>query len=212
MTAAKSTMSKSGLTLAQQARRDRIIDAGLTLLGERDFDKIQVKDVAEEANVALGTLYHYFSSKEHLFAEVLVRWAGTLRTNISRNPLRGPTDAQRLTQVINRSVRAFQRQPSLARLVATLETSSDPFAAEILARLAQTTNDIYVEAIQDVDRETAQRVVTVVDAVLASRLRSWLAGRITIATVSDDLADAIGLLLDPESGAVARAPRQTARS
>ena len=69
------------------------IDAGLTLLSERDYDKIQVKDVAEEANVALGTLYHYFSSKEHLFAEVLVAWAASMRTNISRNPLRGRTDA-----------------------------------------------------------------------------------------------------------------------
>jgi AcrR family transcriptional regulator len=202
--------STLALTQAQQARRDRIVDAGLTLLGERDYDKIQVKDVAEEANVALGTLYHYFSSKEHLFAEVLVRWAATLRTNISRNPLRGPTDAQRLTQVVNRSVRAFQRQPSLARLVATLETSADPFATEILARLAATTNDIYLEAIHSVDRETAQRIVTVVDAVLASRLRSWVAGRISITTVTDDLADAIGLLLDPaprRAGA-----RQIARS
>jgi len=172
-----------------------------------------VKDVAEEANVALGTLYHYFSSKEHLFAEVLVRWAATLRTNISRNPLRGPTDALRLTQVINRSVRAFQRQPSLARLVAMLETSADPFAAEILARLAQTTNDIYVEALQDVDRATAQRIVSVVDAVLASRLRSWIAGRMTITAVSEDLADAIGLLLDPESSPLASSQtRQTARS
>jgi TetR/AcrR family transcriptional regulator, cholesterol catabolism regulator len=197
MPEAKSTLAAPRrLTQAQQARRDRIVDAGLTLLGRRDYDKIQVKDVAEEASVALGTLYHYFASKEHLFAEVLVRWAGTLRTNISRNPLRGPTDAQRLTQVINRSVRAFQRQPSLARLVATLETSADPFATEILARLAETTNDIYVEAIQDVDRETAQRIVTVVDAVLASRLRSWVAGRIAITTVTDDLADAIALLLD----------------
>jgi TetR/AcrR family transcriptional regulator, cholesterol catabolism regulator len=207
MPEAKSTLT---LTDAQQARRDRIVDSGLALLGERDFDKIQVKDVAEEANVALGTLYHYFSSKEHLFAEVLVRWAGTLRTNISRNPLRGPTDAQRLTQVMNRSVRAFQRQPSLARLVATLETSADPYATEILARLASTTNDIYLETIHEVDRETAQRIVTVVDAVLASRLRSWVAGRISIATVTDDLADAIGLLLDPaprRAGA-----RQTARS
>ena len=96
--------AKSPLTHAQQARRDRIVDAGLALLAERDYDRIQVKDVAEAANVALGTLYHYFSSKEHLFAEVLVRWAGTLRTNISRNPLRGTTDTQRLTQVINRSV------------------------------------------------------------------------------------------------------------
>ncbi|MDQ1454884.1 MAG: TetR/AcrR family transcriptional regulator, cholesterol catabolism regulator, partial [Actinomycetota bacterium] len=67
--------AKSPLTHAQQARRDRIVDAGLALLAARDYDKIQVKDVAEEANVALGTLYHYFSSKEHLFAEVLVRWA-----------------------------------------------------------------------------------------------------------------------------------------
>jgi TetR/AcrR family transcriptional regulator, cholesterol catabolism regulator len=202
--------AESTLTRAQQARRDRIVGAGLTLLAERDYDKIQVKDVAEEANVALGTLYHYFSSKEHLFAEVLVRWAATLRTNISRNPLRGTTDAQRLTQVINRSVRAFQRQPSLARLVATLETSADPFATEILARLAQTTNDIYLEAIHGVDRPTAQRIVTVVDAVLASRLRSWVAGHISITTVTDDLADAIRLLLDP---ALRRAgARQIARS
>jgi AcrR family transcriptional regulator len=204
------TSANSTLTDAQQARRDRIVEAGLTLLNERDFDKVQVKDVAEQANVALGTLYHYFSSKEHLFAEVLVRWAATLRTNISRNPLRGETDAERLSQVINRSVRAFQRQPSLARLVATLEASSDPFATEILARLAETTNDIYVEAIHDVDRGTARRVVAVIDAVLAARLRSWIAGRITIAEVSDDLTDAIALLLDPESSATA--VRQTARS
>jgi len=188
----------SPLTHAQRARRDRIVDAGLTLLNERDFDKIQVKDVAEEANVALGTLYRYFSSKEHLFAEVLVRWAGTLRTHISRNPLRGTTDAQRLTQVINRSVRAFQRQPSLARLVATLETSSDPYATEILDRLGRTTGDIYVEAIHDLDRETARRVVVVVDAVLAARLRSWVAGRISITQMNADLADVIELLLDRE--------------
>ena len=83
----------STLTPAQQDRRDRIVDAGLALLAERDYERIQVRDVAEEANVALGTLYHYFSSKEHLFAEVLVRWAGTLRTNISRHPLRGSNDA-----------------------------------------------------------------------------------------------------------------------
>ena len=107
-------------------------------------------------------------------------------------------------------MRAFQRQPSLARLVATLETSADPFATEILARLAQTTNDIYVEAIHDVDRETAQRIVNVVDAVLASRLRSWVAGRITITACPTTSTDAIGLLLEP--GATRRPARQTARS
>ena len=182
-------------TPSQQARRQRIVDAGLELLRERDYEKIQVKDVAEQANVALGTLYRYFSSKDHLFAEVLVLWAGTLRTNISRHPLAGATDAERLTEVFHRSIRAFQRQPSLARLIATLETSTDPFATEILARLAQTTNEVYLGALQDVDRETAQQIVKVANAVLASSLRTWVAQRVPIATVYDDLTNAIALLL-----------------
>src|SRR4051812_43393594 len=150
------------LTPSQLARRQRIIDAGLTLLRERDFDQIQVKDVAEAANVALGTVYRYFSSKEHIFAEVLVAWASALGTNISRHPLRGATDAERLTEVFHRSVRAFQRQPSLARLVATLETSLDPYATEILDRLSNTTNPVYFDAIHDLDAHEAARVVHVV--------------------------------------------------
>jgi len=184
------------LTPSQLARRQRIVDAGLALLRERDFDQIQVKDVAEAANVALGTVYRYFSSKEHIFAEVLVTWASALGTNISRHPLKGETDAERLTEVFHRSVRAFQRQPSLARLVATLETSSDPYATEILDRLSSTTNPVYIDAIHDLDPDDAKRVVHVVDAVLATSLRTWTAHRVPIARVYDDLTNAIELLLE----------------
>jgi AcrR family transcriptional regulator len=74
-------VSPTVLTTNQLARRQRVVDAGLALLERREYERIQVKDVAEEAGVALGTLYHYFSSKEHLFAEVLVKWAATLRTS-----------------------------------------------------------------------------------------------------------------------------------
>src|ERR1700678_4431392 len=127
-------LSPAVLNAAQQQRRQRLIDAGLALLQRQDFERIQVKDVAEEADVALGTLYSYFSSKEHLFAEVLVQWAATLRASIARHPLDGVTPQEKLTQAFHRSVRAFQRQPQLARLVATLQLSSDPFATEIVAR------------------------------------------------------------------------------
>ena len=190
-------MPKHATTEAQRARRQRVVDGGLTLLRSRDYDKIQVKDVAEEANVALGTVYNYFSSKDHLFAEVLIAWAATLGPSISRNPLRGADDAERLTEVFHRSVRAFQRQPHLARLVATLETSSDPFATEILARLGETTTKVYVEAIHGVDDVTARAIVRVVDAVLASGLRSWVAGHMPITEVYDRLTEAIALLLAP---------------
>jgi AcrR family transcriptional regulator len=184
-----------GTTAAQQARRQRVLDAGLRLLRERDYEKIQMKDVAEEAEVALGTLYHYFSSKERLFAEVLVTWANSLGAGISRNPLRAGTDRDRLTEVFHRSVRAFQRQPQLARLVATLETSSDPAATEFLGRLGNATDDVYAGAMRNIDPVRATAIVHVVDAVLASGLRSWVAGRMTIAQVNDRLSEAITLLV-----------------
>jgi AcrR family transcriptional regulator len=188
---------KHATTEAQRARRQRVVDGAFFLMRSRDYDEIQVKDVAEEANVALGTVYNYFSSKDHLFAEVLIAWAATLGPSISRNPLRGTSDVERLTEVFHRSVRAFQRQPHLARLVATLETSSDPFATEILARLGETTTKVYVEAIHDVDDDTAQAIVRVVDDVLASGLRSWVAGHMPITEVYDRLTESIALLLDP---------------
>jgi len=185
---------KAATTDAQRARRRRVIDAGLDLLRERDYDQIQVRDVAEAADVAIGTLYNYFSSKEHLFAEVLIEWAASLGSGISRNPLRGRTDAQRLTEVFHRSVRAFQRQPQLARLIVTLEASSDPFAAEVLARLGEATTGVYASAMHDVAPERAEAVVRVLDAVLASGLRAYVAGRSTGAEVSDRLTEAISLL------------------
>jgi TetR/AcrR family transcriptional regulator, cholesterol catabolism regulator len=188
---------KHATTEAQRARRQRVVDGAFLLMRSRDYDEIQVKDVAEEANVALGTVYNYFSSKDHLFAEVLIAWAATLGPSISRNPLRGSSDVERLTEVFHRSVRAFQRQPHLARLVATLETSSDPFATEILARLGETTTKVYVEAIHDVDDDTARAIVRVVDDVLASGLRSWVAGHMPITEVYDRLTESIALLLDP---------------
>ena len=79
-----------------------------------------MKDVAAEADVALGTVYRYFQSKDHLFAEVLAEWASHLRTNVERRPLRGATNAERLTDVLHRSMRAFQGWPQLARVVMAL--------------------------------------------------------------------------------------------
>jgi AcrR family transcriptional regulator len=195
---------KTASTDAQRARRRRIVDAGLALLRERDYDKIQMRDVAEQANVALGTVYNYFASKEHLFAEVLIAWAALLGPSLSRNPLRGGTDAERLTEVFHRSVRAFQRQPQLARLVATLEASSDPFATEVLSRLGEATTGVYVAAMRDVDAARAHAIVRVLDAVLSSGLRSWVAGRISAADLNDRLTEAIRLLLAADARATPR--------
>ena len=182
----------------QLARRQRIIDAGLVLLESNEYERIQIKDVAEEADVALGTLYHYFSSKEHLFAEVLIKWAATLKSSLARHPPQGMTPREKLTEALHRSVRAFQHQPQLARLIASLELSSDPFATEILERMDQTTSSVYMELLDGVEPRRARTIVRTVDAVLDSHLRAWSAGRLPITGLYDYLSESIDLIFESD--------------
>ncbi len=191
-------VSPTDLTGNQLARRQRVVDAGLALLERREYERIQVKDVAEEAGVALGTLYHYFSSKEHLFAEVLVKWAATLRTSLTRHPLAGETPRQNLTEALHRSVRAFQHQPQLARLIASLELSADPFATEILQRLDHTMTSVYLELLPGIEPNRARNIVRTASAVLDSLLRSWSAGRLSISDLYDYLGDCVALIFGEE--------------
>jgi AcrR family transcriptional regulator len=193
-------VSPNLLTEDQRARRQRIIDAGLVLLERNEYERIQIKDVAEEADVALGTLYHYFSSKEHLFAEVLVKWAATLRSSLVRHPPQGLTPREKLTEALHRSVRAFQHQPQLARLIASLELSSDPFATEILERMDQTTSGVYMELLDGVEPRRARTIVRTVDAVLDSQLRAWSAGRLPITGLYDYLSESIDLIFEEDPG------------
>lgn len=198
MSTSPTTASRPGLTANQRARRQRILDAGLALLAARDVEQIQVKDVAEEASVALGTVYHYFTSKEHLFAEVLIQWAATLGTDITSRPLSGTTPGARLVEVLHRSVRAFARQPQLARLVARLEVSADPVAAEMRGRLSDTTTGIYLAQLEGVGPDRAAAVVRVCHAVLATVLRSWSSGAMSLDEVNQRLDETVELVLGEE--------------
>ena len=63
------------LTRSQAARRNRVIDAAFQLAGEGGYDAVQMRDVASTASVALGTIYRYFSSKDHLLAACQVEWS-----------------------------------------------------------------------------------------------------------------------------------------
>jgi TetR/AcrR family transcriptional regulator, cholesterol catabolism regulator len=194
----------AGLTSQQAARRQRVLDAALGLLEARDYERISVREVAEAASVALATLYHYFPSKEHLFAEALVQWASTLGADVTRRPLSGTTPAGRLEEALLRSVQAFERRPQLARLLGLFEMSEEPYARDVLARLDAVTTDVYLDLLSDLPPDEAVRIVRVLDAVLDSSLRAWSSGRSTIHEVRRSLSNAVGLLL-PRPDAFGRA-------
>jgi AcrR family transcriptional regulator len=198
------------LNNTQRQRRVRIIEAGMALLRTQDHNQIQMRDVASEAGVALGTVYRYFQSKDHLFAEVLAHWAAQLQTSVERRPLRGTTNAERLTDVLHRSMRAFQGWPQLARVVMTLEASEDPFTREIFARNMARNTRIYIEALHGLPPDVAADVVHVAASVFDLQLRQWVVGSQSIAEVYDRISRDVWLILEfCERDLLSPAPRSS---
>jgi len=194
--------SPESLTASQLARRERIVKVALNLLVNGDYEKIQMKDVAESSDVALGTVYRYFTSKEHLFAAVQIEWVKSLHRQILRRPPTGESNLERLSQVLHKSVRAFQLQPQFYRVLLVLEVAKDPFAKELYEVMSRETEATYRESLSGIDAKTASDLLRVVLAVLGAELRGWVLGRQSIDEVKQNLDEALSLLLtyrDPTS-------------
>ena len=126
-------LSVEGMPAWQYARRRRIVQAALQALEQQEYEQIQIRDVALAAEVALGTLYRYFSSKEHLYAAVLQEWAAFGRPRVTRA---GSAGAERIRRRTHAVIRAIERQPQFFKVYVLLQTSTDPNATALLAEFA----------------------------------------------------------------------------
>lgn len=199
----------------QAARRGRVIEAAMALAAEGGYDAVQMRDVAAGANVALGTIYRYFSSKDHVAAAALLEWARALdgqgasaRSNGGeggQGGQGGPRRAgrgggagsmtDRLVAILRRAVRAYQREPNFARLLILAATSTDPFAGECYREMGDSVYAALGAALDDLDPTERRRVLDVVGAVWYHALVEWVNDRKTIAQVYEAVESAARLVL-----------------
>ncbi len=59
-------MSKSRMTPKSIRTRQKILDAALLLFVEKGYDKATMRQIAVQANMAPGSIYHHFPTKEHI--------------------------------------------------------------------------------------------------------------------------------------------------
>jgi TetR/AcrR family transcriptional regulator, cholesterol catabolism regulator len=189
----------AALPRGQQERRDRIVRAAITLLEQGEYDAIQMRDVAQEAGVALATVYRYFTSKEHLYAAALLEWAGDFPVREPSKRARGRSDETELRALMRRAVRAFERYPQMMRVEIVIESSPDPNARALFDQFAARNVATLKRALGSTDPETAAAIVETVNSVLATRLRSWALGRITIGDVDRSVQKTLDLIFAPES-------------
>ena len=180
----------------QAARRERVIAAAVQLASEGGYEAVQMRDVAAQAEVALGTLYRYFPSKDHLLIAALAEQVSTLQRRLAQKPPRGTSAAERVVDVLRRASRALEREPRLTAALVTALSSADPSVAEA----KQEVNDILASVIADaVDHDAlaqSEDVVRVLGHVWFAALVSWVGGMAPTGQMGDDLEITARLILD----------------
>jgi TetR/AcrR family transcriptional regulator, repressor of fatR-cypB operon len=76
------TTAKRGRRSEHPDRRESILDAALACFVERGFYGTAIPQIAERANIAGGTIYHYFDSKEALVNALYRMWKGKISQRV----------------------------------------------------------------------------------------------------------------------------------
>ncbi|KOX32454.1 MULTISPECIES: TetR family transcriptional regulator [unclassified Streptomyces] len=176
------------LTERQEARRRRILDASARLASRGGFDAVQMREVAEEAGVALGTLYRYFPSKVHLLVAVMQDQLRHLHTTLRKRPPAGTDPADRVAETLMRAFRALQREPQLADAMVRALIFADRGASAEVDEVSRLTTAIILDATGTEHPTPGQlSVVRVIEHTWHSALITWLSGRSSIAQVKIDI-------------------------
>ncbi|MDQ0796653.1 AcrR family transcriptional regulator [Streptomyces sp. B1I3] len=183
------------LTERQEARRRRILRAGAQLAGRGGFEAVQMREVAEAAEVALGTLYRYFPSKIHLLVALMEDQLHDLHRALRRHPPAGEDAAGRVAETLMRAFRALQREPHLADAMVRALTFADRGASAEVDAVSRVTTAIVLDAM-GLEEPTQEQfsVVRVIEHTWHSALITWLSGRESIAQVKRDIETVCGLI------------------
>jgi AcrR family transcriptional regulator len=82
--------------LSQDARRTQLLELGLSLFGARSYEDISIEELAQQAGISKGLMYHYFGSKRAFYTEVVRLAATRLLETVEPDPgLSGPDNIRR---------------------------------------------------------------------------------------------------------------------
>jgi AcrR family transcriptional regulator len=181
---------------AQRDRRKRILDATIALASKGGYDAVQMREVAERADVALGTLYRYFPSKIHLLVSGLAREFEQTRERLSRKPVPGDTAAERVSYVLHRVTRSMQREPLIIEAMTRAFMFADPSAAAEVNAVGALMEQILTDAMHPGEPTSDERAIArIIGDVWLSNLVAWVTRRASATDVTSHLDLAARLLL-----------------
>jgi AcrR family transcriptional regulator len=104
-------------SIASEEKRRLILDAAVRVFARKGYHSSRVGDIAEEAGVAHGLLYHYFASKEEVLETVFRETWRDLLDAVREVEESGAPAREQLRQVAAILLRSWRRDPDLVRVL-----------------------------------------------------------------------------------------------
>ena len=193
-------------------KRRLILDAAVKVFAERGYHTSRVGDIAEEAGIAHGLLYHYFSSKDDVLHTIFRDAWGELLAALHRVEDSGEPAPEQLRRVAKILLRSWRDRPDLVRVLVR-EVARSP-------QLQQQVDEVR-EAFLVIQRviERGQREGTfrpdvdprfgswIVYGALEELLTGWVLGQLPDG--DEEVARAERTVVDVVTGGLAAGPART---
>lgn len=114
-------------------RAKRIVETAVALAERDGYQAVRLRDVAATAQVALGTVYKRFASKEEILIAALEQESEKLVAKIGKRPVPGGNPVERVRFVFNALTKGLLRRPNLAKALVRSLASGDPNITERVA-------------------------------------------------------------------------------
>jgi len=118
-------------TDVQKEKRRLILRAAIRVFAEKGYHTCRVQDVATEAGVAYGLVYHYFGSKEELLETIFRRTWSRMLEAVQEVERSGAAAREQLVQVAHIVLSAWQADPDLVRVLVREVARSPQLQQEI---------------------------------------------------------------------------------
>jgi TetR/AcrR family transcriptional regulator, cholesterol catabolism regulator len=182
-------------------RKDRILDVAVELAAAGGYENVRQRDVADQAGIALGTLYKSFISKEHILSAAMAREADELERRLKSRPPQGNTPSERLQALFRIITRAMCQKPKYARAVIRAMASGQPEVAAHVTAYQGRVNAIIGSVLGGASAEGGEleghelALATLLQQIWFASLVAWSAGILTQPNMIAHMNQAIELIL-----------------
>jgi AcrR family transcriptional regulator len=139
------------------ARLDAILSAAEKVFARDGYQQARMEDIAETAELAKGTLYYYFKSKDEIFSRLLERESGKVLEEIRRRIPESSTFREALDQTILFYLEYFEANRGFLKMVLPSMCGFIRFGDADIVRRSTKGFDAHAEFVREALRSKIKR-------------------------------------------------------